>query len=594
LQKRTTFGLLLLVLILAVPAFSAGYQVAAKEQSPTAADPTGVLAGHGSRPAIHPPQQQGLPLSLGFSNQTSSNWSGYVVLSNNGSVTDVNGSWIEPRVSCSSFNSYAAFWVGIDGWTNDGTVEQIGTDSDCMGGSPTYYAWYEFYPAAGAFADNITVSAGDVISAMVSCQTNGLQCTVSITDVTNGQSFSNVTTFNPGTGPELSSAEWIAEAPSTYNSQVLPLAAFGEVHLGRDSTGVSSSNFATVNGTSGPIGSFSPAVIEVTMLTPEGSTEAQPSQISGDGTSFSVVGPEFGSNLSPPRISASPTIVGKGHSAALSTKTSFIGGLPPYTCQWLEEPPGGTGFSDLGGSFRAGCTPSSKPSVTTGDLTTLGTWRFELRVTDAADAVVTSSPATLTVKEATKTAVSCAPTSVPAASSMIVTCRATVSGHSPEGTLTWAQGGTGSVSFVTSKCKLSKGSCSVTLKGSKPGTTTFTATYSGDSLNMASSGTGRLTVTRAPTTITLSCAKPTIAKGAKTTCTATVSGSYSSRTGTVTWSDVSGAGRVMLSKTTCTLSSGRCSVTVTATAGGRVTIEATYGGDSDNVGSSGKATLKIS
>jgi hypothetical protein len=50
----------------------------------------------------------------------------------------------------------------------------------------------------------------------------------------------------------------------------------------------------------------------------------------------------------------------------------------------------------------------------------------------------------------------------------------------------------------------------------------------------------------------------------------------------------------MLSKTTCTLSSGRCSVTVTATAGGRVTIEATYGGDSDNVGSSGKATLKIS
>ena len=28
-----------------------------------------------------------------------------------------------------------------------GTVEQTGTDSDCNGGSPVYYAWYEFYPA---------------------------------------------------------------------------------------------------------------------------------------------------------------------------------------------------------------------------------------------------------------------------------------------------------------------------------------------------------------------------------------------------------------------------------------------------------------
>jgi hypothetical protein len=81
----------------------------------------------------------------------STNWSGYAVTGPNGSVTDVKASWKVPLVTCptntaNGSGGYAAFWVGIDGWSSS-TVEQIGTDSDCVSLSgapytPTYYAWF--------------------------------------------------------------------------------------------------------------------------------------------------------------------------------------------------------------------------------------------------------------------------------------------------------------------------------------------------------------------------------------------------------------------------------------------------------------------
>jgi hypothetical protein len=76
-------------------------------------------------------------------------------------------------------------------------------------------------------------------------------------------------------------------------------------------------------------------------------------------------------------------------------------------------------------------------------------------------------------------------------------------------------------------------------------------------------------------------------------CTATVTGAYSSHTGTIAWSTVSGPGRVTLSMKTCTLKAGKCSVTVKGMAAGSVTIEASYSGDSNNTGSSGTHSFTI-
>src|ERR1044071_5102244 len=77
-----------------------------------------------------------------ISNSTSTNWSGYAVTGNR--FTSVSASWTQPSVTCSA-TAYSSFWVGLDGDTSN-TVEQTGTDADCSGSTPQYYAWYEMYP----------------------------------------------------------------------------------------------------------------------------------------------------------------------------------------------------------------------------------------------------------------------------------------------------------------------------------------------------------------------------------------------------------------------------------------------------------------
>src|SRR2546427_1141892 len=246
---------------------------------------------------------------------TSTNWSGYAVTGPAGSVTDAKGSWIVPSVICSSAASYSSFWVGIDGFGSN-TVEQTGTDSDCQNGIPTYYAWYEFYPGPAFLITGITVRPGDRISAEA-IYSSGL-VTVTITDTTTAQSF----TTSGGAGALRSSAEWIAEAPSSAGG-VLPLANFGTAYLGQDNTGLSPTNYATVNGVTGPISSFGPSVQEITMVSSSGTTQAQPSPLSTDGTSFSVT---WGGSTSTTSSATTTTTTATTTVSTTSTTTSTTSG----------------------------------------------------------------------------------------------------------------------------------------------------------------------------------------------------------------------------------------------------------------------------
>lgn len=211
-------------------------------------------------------------------NATSANWSGYAITGATGSVSDVKGSWKVPEIqsACSSQIQYASFWVGIDGYDTS-TVEQIGTDSDCQNGSPVYYAWYEFYPH---FSVNIpiTVHYNDVISAEVSY--SGGKFTVSIADVTRGESWS---TTEKMSNAKRASAEWIIEAPGTT------LPDFVSVGFGQDNTTVSGTCYATVGGATNPMGgaAFASDLVEITMIASDGKTVmSQPSGVSMDETSF--------------------------------------------------------------------------------------------------------------------------------------------------------------------------------------------------------------------------------------------------------------------------------------------------------------------
>lgn len=212
----------------------------------------------------------------------SENWSGYAVTGS--SFTVAKGSWTVPEVNCSETpNTYAAFWVGIDGYSSD-TVEQTGTLAECNGTSASYYAWYEFYPRPLFEITSVSVSPGNQISASVTY--NGREFTTTITNETTGQSYSTSARVR---GARRSSAEWIAEAPCcTSTGGILPLSDFGTADFGEDPTNVSGTNDATDSSTTGAISTFGTNIQEIIMVSSSGAEEAVPSAVSSDGTSFTV------------------------------------------------------------------------------------------------------------------------------------------------------------------------------------------------------------------------------------------------------------------------------------------------------------------
>jgi Peptidase A4 family len=213
---------------------------------------------------------------------TTENWSGFAVTGSD--FTYAKGSWHVPEVDCGKTpNTYSAFWVGIDGYGNK-TVEQTGTSSGCNGTSPVYYAWYEFYPAGSVVITSMPIHAGDVMGASVT-YSNG-EFTVGIHNHTTGAEFSKTAKVS---GAKRTSAEWIAEAPCcTQGGGILPLADFDVANFGEDYTSDAGTNYATDSTENDkPIVDFSTRE-KITMVSSKGVTEAVPTSLTSDGTSFRV------------------------------------------------------------------------------------------------------------------------------------------------------------------------------------------------------------------------------------------------------------------------------------------------------------------
>lgn len=161
---------------------------------------------------------------------TSSNWAGFAVHRPGVSFRTVSGTWTQPAASCvAGQSSYSAVWVGIGGFnpTSD-ALEQIGTEVDCnAAGNAVPSAWYELVPAPSKTI-SFVVHPGDVMHAAVTVV--GDQATVQLQNLTLHRTFRKTLSAS---SIDVSSAEWIVEAPSECISQVacqaLPLADFGSV-----------------------------------------------------------------------------------------------------------------------------------------------------------------------------------------------------------------------------------------------------------------------------------------------------------------------------------------------------------------------------
>jgi hypothetical protein len=198
-----------------------------------------------------------------FANTSSTNWAGYAAVGSNGEYTSVSTTFVQPKVTCSSGDTYSAFWVGLDGYSSD-SVEQTGTEADCAGKTAEYSAWYEMYPADPVTYSK-TVKAGDTIVETVTYASSN-KYTLYLDDKTENWTESTTKTGSY----DRSSAEVIAEAP--YDGEVLPLADFGTVSFGS----------STVNGSS--LSSSDPTGIN--MATTSGTLEATTGSLSGG--SFSI------------------------------------------------------------------------------------------------------------------------------------------------------------------------------------------------------------------------------------------------------------------------------------------------------------------
>jgi Peptidase A4 family len=219
--------------------------------------------------------------------ETSTNWAGYAIRHRK-PFASATGRWVQPTAACDAgTQTYSAFWVGLGGFSRTSrAVEQTGTQANCSGGTASYGAWYELYPAPPVEL-TLKIRPGDRMSATVTV--NKKIVVIRLKNVTTGKLFSKRLHMSR---PDQSSAEWVAEAPTgcdyAGNCATLPLTNFGTVAF--------SHGTATVKGHKGrisdPVWSATTIELHGDLDDPDhpsaAGANAIPGALGADGGSFSI------------------------------------------------------------------------------------------------------------------------------------------------------------------------------------------------------------------------------------------------------------------------------------------------------------------
>jgi hypothetical protein len=201
---------------------------------------------------------------------TSLNWSGYEATS--GTFTGIGATWTIPTVAASSSLTADATWVGIGGVTSHDLI-QVGTQAITGNGANQvqYEAWLETLPQATQQIP-VTVNAGDSVTASLSQISTG-QWQISFHDNTTGSQYAVQVAY----ASSLSSAEWIAEAPSDQDG-LMQLDQFGAIPF--------SGAYVIQNGTQMTIAGAGGAMLS--MVNSANQAMSIPSALNSDGASFTV------------------------------------------------------------------------------------------------------------------------------------------------------------------------------------------------------------------------------------------------------------------------------------------------------------------
>ena len=125
-----------------------------------------------------------------------SNWAGYVDVAKAGTTfRSMSAEFRVPTVKCTSSNSQASIWIGLDGKT-DNTIEQLGLSTNCDLGTPVYQGWYEMFPKGTVYRGYYS-HPGDLISLSVSYNYSNHQYSFVYDDKTNAASSFSIPAVCP-------------------------------------------------------------------------------------------------------------------------------------------------------------------------------------------------------------------------------------------------------------------------------------------------------------------------------------------------------------------------------------------------------------
>ena len=145
-------------------------------------------------------------------------------MESDGPFSQVMGTFTVPSLSRGSPRAdQMSVWVGIDGGNGDKSLIQAGFNESPDSASPSGFViqpWWEILPASETYIDSVDIAAGDTVTVAIK-QVSGTQWGITLTDNTNGQTFTTDQTYS---GP-ASTAEWIVEA-LTVNGEVSTLAPY--------------------------------------------------------------------------------------------------------------------------------------------------------------------------------------------------------------------------------------------------------------------------------------------------------------------------------------------------------------------------------
>jgi hypothetical protein len=305
-------------------------------------------------------------------------------------------------------------------------------------------------------------------------------------------------------------------------------------------------------------------------ITPTGGVHTVTATYAGDANFQSSTSPPATLTvLSPVTITftASPNPANAGQAITLTARLSSTTAIGVVTFEEGAKVLGVAGLSN---------------GVATATVSTLTVGTHTITANFAGDSTTAPASASLDVtvnKASTTTSVSASPTSVPPGGAVTLTARVNPSGAT--GTVTFSEAGQ-----TLGTASLTNGVASIQATFTNTGTHTVTASYGGDANFQASASSPFAVAVGLPlTTTTLTSTPASPVFGQAVVLTATVA--PPAATGSVTFTE----GATTLG--TATLSGGSASITTSGLAVGSHALTATYGGDTNNAGSSGSATVAV-